>query len=650
MTEDYKKNVLNYITNNITTTSPDNSEIFKEIIETSKWESDGIILPEEGSVQYEGMIAPNELTSNLTILYGGWYYDGQSYGIITLVDTNFTPIKSIFKYDSGTNLRYIHCMEQAGDGTFYLVDDAFYPTTTSYNFRTSEKRFVMVNNFSVIDNVTNDYSITLRKSYIFANQYRDFYCRKMFKNPESAHYILLGCSMSPASSSTSQQFYVTSAIDLKISVESGNTWNMFQTADHNEYGGGYALFDSDDNVAFNVLLSNPIAGNYTINRWYKGYTWAQPTNTTIATLNHDALIDNLRFGNQSVFLGFNTAYFVSNNAKKSASSTLSRYLGLYKYDFNTSTLSTIYEEFLGTERSFTSNSICLAGNNGQLYIQYNNNVVVTDNVVADYSVQRLENDTWSPILVAEQQKYAPAYRNMYVQNNFNLLKIYLYSIRPTVAWYQVLIKEDYNPNNYNGNEYIDYNSVLPQKAEIYSNSSLVFARNISNSTLIDNQSNTTIVVPNSYLNNLDITNKNLISQTNSEMVEDTTITTKNIYETLYLNFVNTINVTNEDTNTNYPLAAAYVNTNINTGTQANVESSFIGKIKINKASETTYQSIYWTAIDDTHMQTSFTLLADELISTIDFISNDETTIYASIDASSMETGKTYNITQNLRIE
>ena len=137
MTEDYKKNILNYITNQINKTEPTNEEIFKEIIETEQWEQDGKILPATGvSIKYTGMIGANELSSDLTILYGG-YAPGsvleEARGFITLVDSNFKPIKTFFQYDNGTYLRYIHCMGQTEDGTFYMVDDKYLPTSANGN-------------------------------------------------------------------------------------------------------------------------------------------------------------------------------------------------------------------------------------------------------------------------------------------------------------------------------------------------------------------------------------------------------------------------------------------------------------------------------------------------------------------------------------
>lgn len=651
MTEDYKKNTLDYITNTLTPTDPDYVEVFKELIETPQWAKDGVILPVNGSVQYEGMIAPNELTSNLTILYGGWYTNGQSYGIITLVDVNFNPIKSIFEYDSGTPLRYIHFMGQDEDGSFYLVDDTFYPTTASSEFKTSEKRFVMVSNFSVISPITNDYSLVLRKSYIFANQYRNFYCRDIFKNPNSSHYLLIGSSMSPGTSQTPQQFNITSAIDLKVNVGEENEWAMYSTSDYNVYGGAFALFNDDDEVTFNMLTSSPLINQNSIYRWYKSYSSTSPTLTTLTTFDHDVMIDSNRHTNQSVFTSFDTVYFVCNNQKKSTASSFPRFLGLYKYDFIENELTTISEQSLGTTGTFTGKSIYITSNNGIIYAEYNTNINIVDDVIyADYYVQRIASDIWSPILVASQQRYTPAYRSIFVKSNFNLLQYYLYSNRPTIAWYQVSIKEDFNANNYNSTEYVDYNSLVPQKVETYSNNSLVFARNITNNTINENQSNATTVIPSSYLNNIDITQSTLYSETNTDLVDDENTIQKNIYETLYLNFINTINVIDEDTNTNYPNAASYITSNINIGTENNCNSTSITKVRINQKNNTQIISIVWEDIDDTHKKIDFNVYVQSPIISIDLMSNDESTVYMSIDATSLETGNTYNIIQYIRIE
>ena len=117
-----------------------------------------------------------------------------------------------------------------------------------------------------------------------------------------------------------------------------------------------------------------------------------------------------------------------------------------------------------------------------------------------------------------------------------------------------------------------------------------------------------------------------------------------------MNFINTINVIDEDTNKKYPSAASYINTNINTGTENNCSQTSIGKIRINYQNTSRTEVISWEQIDDTHKKTEFVLYLENPIISIDFISNDTTITYLTIDTTSLEVGKSYNITQYLRIE
>ena len=87
-------------------------------------------------------------------------------------------------------------------------------------------------------------------------------------------------------------------------------------------------------------------------------------------------------------------------------------------------------------------------------------------------------------------------RWMYVVYNYNLLNLYMdtssadYS---TVSTQRFTI--DYNPLNYNGNDYSNYNQTIPKKARLYSGGQMVFARNLYNRTLNGNTSTSTLQVP-----------------------------------------------------------------------------------------------------------------------------------------------------------
>lgn len=660
MTDKYKNILLGYVTNTVTQTTPHPVEIIKEVVEGEAWAQDGVILPTNVSVKYEGMIGANEQTSGLTILYGGYAPTGQlneARGIITLVDSNFKPVKSFFTYDSGTYLRYIHCMGQAEDGTFYMIDDEKEPYAGNADWKTTIKRFVMVNNFSIINPLTNDYSLTLRKSYNFPTAYRNFYCKDIYKDANSSSYVMFGASLS-----TTQDFNMTSVISLKVNVGQSNEWSINTTTDNYLYGGSFAIFDSSNQSHWKVLFTNPNAVNTNIYMWEKGFQDANPTFSIAVDLEIDAMIDTKYHSNQCCFLSENEVYFVSDNQRKNASTNITRYLGLYYYNFLTDTLNVIKEENYGVKgMEYNGEAIYISENSGQIYAEYNTNInTVNSKVYADYYVQRVENFVWIPKLIAEQKLYSASYRGFYVDNSFNLLKMYLYNNRAPLNWYQAVVKENYNPVNYNGTQYGDYSSLVPQQAEVYSNGSLVFARNLYDYSTSDNQTVSTIVVPNSYLNDINIDNKILYSVTNNQLVEDSNVITKNIYETLYMNFINTLGVINEDTNVKFPTAAAYVASNIGVGTQENCENSFAGKVKVVKYNSQTQEEttnifdITWNraGLVDDYCETQFALYSgqyDEYRS-ISLLSYDETTTYADLDVSQMTSGTANLVTQKIRIE
>lgn len=649
MSDEYKKNILNYITNMINKTSPTTEEIFKnqESINRDAWIN---YIPDKwNDFRYEGMISPDETTTGLGVLYGGYLDENNtSHGIITLFNNDFKPVKTIYSFSNDTELRYIQYMKQAEDGTFYYIDDAVFSYSQRQQALTSQKRFIMVSNFTIINSLKNDYEVKYRTSYNFSGNYINFYCKNMFKNPNSSHYIFFGSAVD--NNSPNYDYRYLKIIGLKVNVGESNEWTLYTNNQDRLFGSAYALFDDNDNVMFRCINTSTLTTNRNIDCTSKTYTGAVTT-SSIATFNFQPFVDDFTYKKQSVFLSIDEVYFVQNNQNWGVQgSPNTKYIGLFKYDFSSQTLSTIYEKNLGSYVYTNIEAIYIEKCNTNIYVQFNKNINSSNNV-ADYYFQRLENDTWNPILIEETKAFVREQRTMFVKANFNLLQIYLYATNPRLeSWFQYLIKENYNVLNYNGEAYTDYNSTLPKQAEIYNNNSLIFARNLYNLVVNDNQSNATVVIPNSYLNDINLTNQKLLSETNSNLINNENIITKNIYETLYLNFITTLNVIDEDTNTKYPNASAYITTNINTGTQTNCENTFVGKARINFNGSSRVQTILWENIDDFNKQTRFSLYVTEQIKSIDFISENELITYLTIDTTSLEVGKTYVINQKLKIE
>jgi hypothetical protein len=158
-----------------------------------------------------------------------------------------------------------------------------------------------------------------------------------------------------------------------------------------------------------------------------------------------------------------------------------------------------------------------------------------------------------------------------------------------------------------------------------------------------------VEIPNTYLNDLTITQNDLISNTNLQMISDLSSWNKNIYEVVDLNFLNSISVIDEDTDTTYLDSAIKVNNATTDGGDVNYQNTPCNKYQINYADNTTsIKPLYWSAIDDTHKQTMISFYVDKAITSIDFISNDETTIYLNIPVE-VEVGNYYSLSEKIRI-
>ena len=133
------------------------------------------------------------------------------------------------------------------------------------------------------------------------------------------------------------------------------------------------------------------------------------------------------------------------------------------------------------------------------------------------------------------------------------------------------------------------------------------------------------------------------------MDNDSSEWTKNVYEIVDLNFLNTISVIDNDTGTQYMESAIKVNNAITDGGNTNYQNTPCNKYRINYVDSTsTTNDLTWSSIDDLHKQTSISLSVSKEINSIDFISHDESTIYLTIPLN-VEVGKNYTISQKIRI-
>lgn len=648
MTEDYKKTLFSYLKGNLVVDTGTDDEIFKEIneIPVDDWPRNDNVLPDGwNNFRYEGLLEVSD--SDLIVLYGGYKtLSDEIRGIITLLTNDFIPIKSFFQYNSGTNLRYIHCMNQSDDGTFYIVDGPDYPSDESWSFTTSQKRFVMLNNFA--QQINGEYTLSLQKSYNFPSSYNNFFCRKMFKNINSSRYILVGNQLRDQNS---PDFDAVRIIDLTVNVGSSNEWSKID-----DNGEGWLMGDSyvefqDDSYFLEIILKSTQNTANTIYVWKKDFEDERPATESIMSFSFNPYIDSFNYQNQSVFLNKNEVYFVQNNQQWGNSGvTMSKYIGLYYCNLSTNQSKTFYEKYLGDYDFCNIEAIYITENNGEIYVEFNNNFD-SSNRLADYYFQRLDNN-WNPIKVSEQQFFNFDRRALYVRNNYNLVNCFSYMTNPqSQYWKQYNIKENYNSSNYNGEPYINTNALISHSGELYSNDNLVFARNLYNKTISENTTVSTIEIPNNYLNNIDITQKNLLSETNLNLIQDNNTIQKNVYETLFINFINTLIISDQNNSSKIinSSASTYLNSSINDSTKYDSAKFYNKGILTYQDGSTKEINYEFQDINDTSTNILFGIYVDKLINKLEIVSSDKTVVYQTIDLTELEINKIYNIKQKLEV-
>lgn len=642
MTQDYKDKILDYITNNVNITGQDNQELIEKIENVSRTGFAEHLPTSPSMMSINGII--RSMTNNNYVLYGGYVPHGgtqeaDSRGIILILDTNFNVLKAIYSFNTGTLLRPIQKLIQIEDNTFVGVDSTIfaYPENRE-KIQSNTKRFIMLNNFSIKD-ATNDYRAILRTSYNLP--YSNFFCKDIVKNPNSSHYLFAGATYIPVSGG---HYDGVRVIELTVNVGMENEWKKVDdNATYWVYGGFYGEFDDEDNATWKMIIThnqNPITV----------YSWNGTTTLEIMRASGDfkPYVDSLSMRNQAEFIDENTVYFVVNN-QRWGSSVIPRYVGLYKYNYSNNQLNQIFLKNIGNYDFYDSREgIFITSLNGDLYVNYCDNYD-KDNGTANYNFQRLDNDEWKPIQISKDKQYTMEWTLPFTANMYNLVtNIALYTGMGAARWHFDAVKEIYNRFNYNSTPYDNYNSLKSKTGTLYGANGILFARDLYNVSLLNSSTTSTIQVPNTLLNEDTITQENLMSETNTTIVSNSKNINKNIFETLYINFVNTIGVIDEDTSIQYPLAANYINQNINVGTKANCEQTFVGKVQIIYESSTVTQNLIWN-YDTDHYETSFTIDATVEIPYLLFVSDDLSTIYLEKQLD-IEIGDYYIINQKLRIE
>jgi len=631
MTEDYKKNLIDYATDMLNSGTPQEEDFnIKEISNIAYSSNDWKIVVDALNPYYnsiKGILSSERY--DIYIMYGGYSQTASddTKGFLIYLDRNGKPLKVILteyrcfqflKYDEETN-RIYGILTDNGNGQSENASNKMY--------------FAYFNNLFIV----NDENPPIQTYLYEYNTPRTAWYRvyDIVKEQGASNYIIL----------TSLDPYVYPVVyNLEINVGESNILTTWQ-GNENEaslFLGAYVWF-SNDTPHFKLICYKNYQG-------VRGLRLVQDNGSSLTYSNLSADVDlytGSQFYNNSYFgINENNIYFVLKEQNYVSSSEIYYRTGIYQYDGTSVKL--VYRDSLRTDQieiqlmHDTDNSIysfkydTTAFNRVDMYLcnvsKNPNNWIYLDNYEGTDSQKPLVVRNYNILNLISFGMYISSYPNQqYIRGG--LLKIKCLSVQ----------------NHYNGEPYVSEDSLCPLYSNLYSNGSIEFSRNLYNISKQNNMTMSSVEIPNTYLNDIDITQNDLISETNLEMVNNNQGFTKNIYEVVDVNFLNTIDVIDEDTGEEYLDSAIKLNNSTTDGGTTNYQNTPCNKYRINYVDGTnTIDDLSWIPINDYNKKTKITIYVDKAISSIDLISNDESVVYDNIPLQ-VEVGKTYTIRKKVRI-
>lgn len=626
MTEDYKKGILKYLTGNINDGINDNTPIFDEEIETLNSNivrdiKDKLTASDNANAVFCLGNLYNEIYEEYLVY--GYYQDTSSnyYGFIYLVDGELNEIQMITTFASGTKLFPITALNQDENNNIYGL-------TYTIGSSSGTSKVLLFNNIFASGLLDGTYKAILRNDYKVPYNYNQMPYRynRIVKSPESATYYI-----------TLTQSSVLQVIKFVINVGASNEWSVTSLPI-----GSYSRFDiklnkNGDNEEYYIYaLDESSPTKYYECKVYNGSA------TTVKTIN---LPSSASFVSQVYVKNINSIYIYAQLTDE--------YEGKI-YKINGNDLKEIYSFFVGTVGSvqYYSTINLFQINNGMFFFK-NKAENGTDHKVSvgyikpdDTYVEYNVGDYSGRIPIANSVYY---YTDFYYKSNYNLVNLFvpMYNTPNTT----IRLTFDYNGNNYNGTPFDNKNMINSQKGKLFDNNNkIIFARNLYNKTVNNNITVSTLNVPNTLLNNTTIAKEDLIGETNYILIDNEENIEKNIYENVNINFHNTLKMVNENDPNNIIFNQIGSNRlNISSSNTIDYDNAKASKIRINYVDETTkIINIQFLPVSN-YYYTNFAIYVDKEIKSIDFISDDEVTIYNTINPT-LETNKTYIINQKVTID
>ena len=618
MTEEAKKNLLDYMLGKMPSESgvdePQFGDYYYVINDFfSKLQSKGYEYLSFGGYVFDENNSNFVLWGNNNVDQDG---EGEFFGVIVILDENLQIVDIIDSFNTGTKFRRFTALNIDENSNYYGIDEE--PSSQGNR----NYRVILLNN--IAQSVTGNYSVILRNSYYLSSDYSNIeILDTVIENCKSAIQKIVNKSTYVIAGS---QDNVNKFIIFKINVGSNNEWELYsstlsqlistlsficETVDNNINIYGYGAIQQHQVVKFSILN-----GTFSYNQIY---------DIGIGYLEQLIMVNK----NEAYFATFtsdessytNSYYYYNNNITKIFEKTMPRInIGFSSYLF-------LIENKIFVMR--------VESTNPEDYDEFNLYIGIILEI--SYFEKYITKIYWSNVWL----------NGLFVLSSFNLNRCCIQEINTNQMLVVPLI---FNDSNYNGEPFTNKNSLNSNSAILYSDNTPVFARNLYNKTQNGATTTSTIEIPNNYLNDTLVDQKDLMSVNNNVIINDTNGFTKNVYETVYLNFVNTISVVNQnETQSVYNNAVATkLNTSINN--PADYDDLKLTKFRINYQDGTnTVSTLQATLQDDNSYELLMTFYLSGLADTLELISEDEETVYLTYNLANTEINKTYSFKQRVRI-
>nr|DAP56934.1 MAG TPA: hypothetical protein [Caudoviricetes sp.] len=632
MTNDYKEKLLKWISGNYQIETGTNSPQFTTpLSRTNNFATlfssqfpNGYFL----STALQGYNADNNGVG-YTLIAGSYYIDDTATtmrGFVTILDNDFDIVQTITQYSSGTYLGIFEAINVGTDGNFFGIEN-----------NNGIKRFVMLNNIIAKLPSETEYKVVLRQSYNVPDTSKLYSASVtgIIKAPGIAKYCVYGNYFE----NPSRKPLVT---EIEVNVGSTNNWIDYT------YSGDVEFYASDCLPSWNKNgdLSFKMVGIENIGSGTNNYAFCMYSTTGVTTLTRQQIGSGLGVG-KTMDMKILTANDIYACFSEFGSTSMNLYM--YKVNVSNYTLNTFYTKNTPIVESEYNSGIAILKNGAELFYSVSANKDTTPTKTLYYFGKVIGSQAYEYYL----GEFDPSLTNLFsVQKQFNL---YDYYMQVENVVYDM--KQVYNPLNYNGLPYQALNSMVPNSVNIYDpNGVVIFARNLYNRIVNNNTTISTVEVPNDFMNDVTIQLKELISQTNNVMVSDSMEIVKNVYEELLINFVNSIIVKNSNNINNVIInntASNRINNSVSNPSVLDYNNSKIGKYKINYGNGTSVINPINTDLTFAGLSTNYIITVyvpiDYGITSIQLLSNDETTIYQTIDCSNLENNKYYTINQKMEV-